>query len=84
MFNQDSEQNQVVTFSILIIAIVCSAFAMYYARSVLIPFVLALFLRFLIAPLIEFQITKLKVHSYVATPIAIFVVIYFARVVICC
>lgn len=77
MFDQNSEHNQVVTFSILIIAIVCSAFAIYYARSVLIPFVLALFLRFLIAPLIEFQITRLRVHSYVATPIAIFIFIYF-------
>ena len=58
MFHQNTEQNQIVTFSILIIAIVCVAFAMYYAKGVLIPFVLALFLRFLITPLIDFQINK--------------------------
>ena len=75
MFDQDSEQNQIITFSILIIAIVCSAFALYYARSVLVPFVLALFLRSLIAPLIDFQIYKLKIHRYVAIPVAIFVVV---------
>ena len=62
---------------VLIIAIVSSAFALYYARSVLVPFVLALFLRFLIAPLIDFQIYKLKIHRYVAIPIAILVVVYF-------
>ena len=77
MFNQDTEQNQIITFSLLIIAIVCSAFALYYARAVLVPLVLALFLRFLITPLIDFQIYKLKVHRYIAIPIAIFVVVYF-------
>ena len=77
MFNQNSEQNQIITFSILIIAIVCAAFAMFYARTVLIPFILALFLRFLIAPLIDFQINKLRVHRYVAIPIALLIVIYF-------
>ena len=77
MFNQNSEQNQIITFSILIIAIVCAAFAMFYARTVLIPFVLALFLRFLITPLIDFQINKLRVHRYVAIPIALLIVIYF-------
>ncbi|MBU93443.1 MAG: hypothetical protein CL723_02495 [Chloroflexi bacterium] len=77
MFDKNIEQNQIITFSLLIIAIVSSAFALYYARSVLVPFVLALFLRFLIAPLIDFQIYKLKVHRYVAIPIAILVVVYF-------
>ena len=77
MFNQNSEQNQIITFSILIIAMVCAAFAMYYARTVLIPFVLALFLRFLITPLIDFQINKLRIHRYVAIPVSIFIVIYF-------
>ena len=77
MFNQNSEQNQIITFSILIIAMVCTAFAMYYARTVLIPFVLALFLRFLITPLIDFQINKLRIHRYVAIPVSIFIVIYF-------
>ena len=77
MFDKNSEQNQIITFSLLIMAIVSSAFALYYARSVLVPFVLALFLRSLIAPLIDFQIYKLKIHRYVAIPIAIFVVVYF-------
>ena len=43
MFDKNTEQNQITTFGILIIAIVCTAFAMYYARTDLIPFVLALF-----------------------------------------
>ena len=77
MFDKNTEQNQITTFAILIIAIVCTAFAMYYARTVLIPFVLALFLRFLITPLIDFQINKLRVHRYVAIPVSIFVVVYF-------
>ena len=77
MISQNKEQGQIITFSLLIIAIVCSAFALYYTRSVLIPFVLALFIRTLIAPIIDFQIHKLRVHRYVAIPVAIFIVICF-------
>ena len=82
MFNQNSEQNQIITFSLLIIAIVAASFALYYTRSVLVPFVLALFLRTLIAPIIDYQINKLKVHRYVAIPVAIFIVICFLILII--
>ena len=82
MFNQNSEQNRIITFSLLIIAIISISFAFYYTRSVLVPFVLALFLRTLIAPIIDFQIKKLKIHRYVAIPVAISIVICFFILII--
>ena len=82
MFDNNTEQNKIITFCLLIITIVCAAFTFYYTRSILIPLVLAFFIRTLIAPVIDFQIIKLRVHRYVATPIAIFIVICFFVLII--
>ena len=60
MSKESNEQNQILTFSVLIIAFIATAFAFYYAKTVLIPFVLALLLKTLITPMIDFQINKLK------------------------
>jgi len=73
----NSEHNQIVTISLLIITIIAVSFALFYTRSVLVPFVLAIFLRFLIAPIIDFQIYKLRVHRFIAIPISILIVICF-------
>ena len=54
--SSNNEHNQIVTVSLLIIAMICVSFAFYYTRSVLVPFVLALFIRFLIAPIVDIQI----------------------------
>ena len=77
MINQSLEQNKIITFSVLVIAIIASAFAFYYAKSVLVPFVLALLLRTLIFPIIDFQINKLRVYRLIAVPVAIVIVICF-------
>ena len=82
MFNENSEQNKVITFSVLIIAIVAVAFAFYYAKSVLIPFVFALFLRTLISPIVDFQINKLRVYRQIAIPITFLIVIFFFFIII--
>ena len=77
MPNNIREQNQVMTFSVLIIAFVASSFAFYYAKVVLIPFVLAMLLKMLIDPIIDFQIYKLRIYRFVAIPIAIIIVVFF-------
>ena len=77
-----TEQNQVMTFSVLIIAFVASAFAIYYAKTVLVPFVLALLLKMLISPIIDFQINKLKIYRIVAVPVALIVVICFFVIIL--
>ena len=82
MFDTNTEQNKIITFCLLIITIVCAAFTFYYTRSILIPLVLAFFIRTLIAPVIDFQIIKLRVHRYVAIPIAIFIVICFFVIIL--
>ena len=77
MPNGRTEQNQILTFSVLIIAFIACAFAFHYAKTVLIPFVLAMLLKTLITPIIDFQINKLRVYRLIAVPIAIVIVICF-------
>ena len=82
MPKQYAEQNQILTFSVLIIAFIASAFAFYYAKTVLIPFVLAMLLKTLITPIIDFQINKLRVYRLVAVPIAIVIVVCFFVIIL--
>ncbi len=76
------EQNQIKTFSLVIIALVSTSFALYYTKSVLVPFVLAVFLKILISPIIDFQINKLRIQKYIAMFVAIIIVILFFILII--
>ena len=82
MPNGRTEQNQILTFSVLIIAFISCGFAFYYAKTVLIPFVLAMLLKVLITPIIDFQINKLRVYRFVAIPIAIIIIICFFVIIL--
>ena len=52
MLSQDNENNQLVIYSLLIITLVAVAIALYFTRPIMIPFILALFVRILIDPMI--------------------------------
>ena len=75
MIIEDKEKNQFISISLLIIAIVAVAFALYFTRPIMIPFVLALFVRLLIDPIIDFQIKNLRVHRSVAILVSVFLII---------
>lgn len=60
------EQNWLVIISLGILAFLATGFILVYARSVLIPFVLAIFIYLLISPILDFQILKLKMPRGVA------------------
>ncbi len=80
--NTNNENYQLMTMSIVILAIIALSFTLYYSRSILIPFVFAVFIRFLIAPIVDFQMKKLKVYRFVAIPIAILFLIAFFLITI--
>ena len=81
MLSQDNENNQLVICSVLIITLVAVAIALYFTRSIMIPFILALFVRILIDPIIEFQTKKLRVHRFVAIIVAVIIIIAFFVIV---
>ena len=72
---EDKESNQLITISLTLIAIISVAFALYFTRPIMIPFILALFVRILIDPIIDFQTKNLRVHRIVAIIVAIFIII---------
>ncbi len=75
MIVQDKEKNQIITISLFILAVVAVAFALYFTRPIMIPFILALLIRILIDPVIDFQIKNLKVHRAVAIITSIVLII---------
>ena len=48
------ENNKFITFSLFILAMIGIAFALNYTKPIMIPFVLALLIRILIDPIIDF------------------------------
>jgi len=71
MNDSKNEQNSLVVVSLVLIAIVAIGVVLLYARSVLIPFVLALFVSLLVSPILDFQVLRLKVPRALAVLITI-------------
>ena len=82
MIIQDKEKSQFITVSLFIIAGVAIAFALYFTRPIMIPFVLALFVRLLIDPIIDFQIRNLRIHRAIAIFVSIFLIIGLFMIII--
>ena len=62
--------------------IVAAALALYFARPIMVPFVLALFIRLLIDPIIDFQIKYLRVHQWLAILVSVFLIVGFFIIII--
>jgi AI-2 transport protein TqsA len=74
--NQGSiENNKFITASLLILALVAIAFALNFTKPIMIPFVLALLIRILIDPIIDFQIKNLHVHRIVAVLVSLVLIV---------
>ena len=82
MIIEDKEKSQFITISLFIIAGVAIAFALYFTRPIMIPFVLALFVRLLIDPIIDFQIKNLRIHRAIAIFVSIFLIIGLFMIII--
>jgi len=68
------EQNWLIIISLGILALLATGFILNYSRSVLIPFVLAIFISLLISPLLDFQILKLKIPRGLAIVLTLLIV----------
>lgn len=61
-----NENIWLITGSLVFLAFVALAFTLYFTKVFMIPFVLAVFAVFMIAPLLDFQVQKLKIPHAVA------------------
>ena len=76
MIESNTENNKFITISLLILAIVAVAFALNFTKPIMIPFVLALLIRILIDPIIDFQTEKLNVHRVVAVFVSLILIVF--------
>ena len=77
-----SESMWLMTTSLVILASVALAFAIAYTRKVMIPFVLALFIVTIVSPLLDFQMSRLRIPRILAVASTLTVVL-IVTVLVC-
>ncbi len=75
MIDVKKEHDWLITSSIIIIAVVAIGITLIFARSILIPFVLAVFIYLLVSPLLDLQILRLKIPRPVAVTTTLLIVL---------
>ena len=78
----NSESNKFITISLLILAIIAVAFALNFTKPIMIPFVLALLIRILIDPIIDFQTHRLKVHRIIAVFVSLLLIVFVFMIIV--
>jgi AI-2 transport protein TqsA len=74
------EQIWLAVGSLMIIAVVALAAGLVYTKIVLVPFVLALFLTTVVAPVVDFQVIRCKIPQSLAIVLALVLVVAFLSV----
>ncbi len=69
------EQSWLRTVSLMILAAVAAAAALIYTRGVMIPFILALFITYIVTPLVDFMETRLRCPRGLSILIALLVIL---------
>ena len=77
-----NESNRVISGSLFILAIIAVAFILNFSQPIMVPFVLALLLRILIDPIIDFQTINLRVHRFIAVLVSIFLIIFIFSIIV--
>lgn len=68
---QDTEHSKVVAASLVVLAAVAIGFVLAYTRVVMVPFVLAIFISFLVTPLVEFLHDRARIPRVLAVAISL-------------
>jgi len=71
MFPVPAQQSRAVTASVVVLATVATAAALAYTRPVMVPFVLAVFLSYLVAPVVNFLQDRLRIPRVVSVLISL-------------
>jgi AI-2 transport protein TqsA len=74
------ERTRINTVSLAVIAVVAAGIALMFARSVLVPFVLAIFIFLLVSPILDFGVIRLKLPRGVAVLITLLIVLIILAV----
>ncbi len=77
-----NEDYKVISGSLFILASIAVAFILNFTQPIMVPFVLALLLRILIDPIIDFQTIKLRVHRFIAVFVSICLIIFLFSIIV--
>ena len=80
--NQSLESNRIITGSLFILAVIGVAFILNFSQPIMVPFVLALLIRILIDPIIDFQMENLHVHRVVAVLVSLCFIVFLFIIII--
>jgi AI-2 transport protein TqsA len=72
------ERTRINTVSLVVIAAIAAGVALMYARTVLVPFVLAIFIYLIVSPVLDFQVIRLKF----ARPVAVIITLLFVIIIL--
>ena len=73
--NLRNEQVWLAVGSLMILATVALAGALAYTREVMIPFVLAIFITMAVSPIVDFQVVRWRIPSWIAITVALLMVL---------
>ena len=77
-----NEDNKVVAGSLFILASIAVAFILNFTQPIMVPFVIALLLRILIDPIIDFQTQNLRVHRFIAVFVSICLIVLLFSIIV--
>ena len=77
-----NENNRVISGSLFILASIAVAFILNFSQPIMLPFVLALLLRILIDPIIDFQTVNLRVHRFIAVFVSICLIVLLFSIIV--
>ena len=77
-----NEDYKVISGSLFILASIAVAFILNFTQPIMIPFVLALLLRILIDPIIDFQTINLRVHRFIAVLVSICLIVLLFSIIV--
>ena len=80
--NQSLESNKIITGSLFILAVIAVAFILNFAQPIMVPFVLALLIRILIDPIIDFQTEKLRIYRIVAVFVSLLLIVFVFIIIV--
>jgi len=81
MAERYGEQSWLTTASLVILAVVALAATLKFTRAVMIPFVVALFIVALVAPIQDFQVKRLRLPRVIAIIVTLLVVFFVIAMV---
>lgn len=76
----NKENNWLITVSLLILAFVAVAVALVYTRTVMVPFVLAIFVTTLVSPMLDYLVLSLKWPRTLAVIVSLLIVLAIAAI----